>query len=547
MKKLFALLLVITMVFALFACAGKNNNGTSDTTGNTAGNNTGSSDVPDAGDADSGEENTTNNTTAKDTLTVAFTQDRGTLDPLYMVGWDTMNAMRMIYEPLWEFDAQGNQIWLLATSIDILEPTKWHIHLREGVTFENGNPFTAEDALFSMYIANNRLGEPPYMSEYDSENSKVVDEYTLEVVYSEFAIDLVTRYGSLYMYDAESYDFETVSTTPNGTGPYTLDEYVINSHLNLTLRDSYWREMPKIRNLHFRILTEDTQRVNAVQIGAADISSIPFQDVDFVQTLPGVTVDLFPQNMTSTLYMNTSTTRDVFRDNTDARRAVAYAIDRQAILDIAFSGYGILSRLPLAQSANDVEDRFMDLGIYAHPNNGYDPELAKELAISSGLVDKEILLINNGGAANVTACELIQANLKDIGVTVNVQNLDPGSWLTIVFDETQFDMALDFTVGDTMASNYRSWATYHVGGAFTRSPWPGSERFLSLIDGIMAVSDPQELSNMYMELTEIHLNAMIWYTMVDTVAAAAYNSDIVGYKEAQRTLGAVIYSELSWS
>ena len=539
MKKIFAILLVLVVVFSLAACKGSttdtNTNGGTNTDNNSADTN--------GNDASDGSGDNAGTVSAKDTLKITVTQDRGTLDPMYMIGYDYMRSMRMVYDTLWDIDSDGNMVWVLATGIEYVEPTVWHIKLREGITFSNGNPFTAEDALFSILRGNNRVGEPMYLPELDMENSNVLDDYTVELIFGAYDLSYVAGMTSLVMFDVESFDEEIAATTPMGTGPYELVDYVINSHINLVARDGYWGEPAKIKNLNFMVLAEDAQRVNALQTGTTDISAVPFQDLEFVQSLDGITVDIRASAMSNAVFFNTSETR-VFYDNADARKAVAYAIDREAIVDIAYSGFATPSRIPVSMGNIDWEDRFLDKGVYG---DSYNVELARQLAESSGLVDKEILLINNGSSADVVICELIQANLRDIGVTVNVNSLDAGSWLSIVFDPTAFDMAINFTSvpSMTMAQNYSAWILYMNGGTYVTDPWPGRERYLVLIDGIMAMSDPAELSERYMELTELHVEAMIWYSLIDTQTANAYNSDIQGWAPMQD--GNVNYAKLSWA
>jgi peptide/nickel transport system substrate-binding protein len=515
MKKFFAVLVAISPVFALVACGG----------GNDDNNNSNSP---------GGE--------AKDTLTVAFTQDRGTLDPMYMIGYDSMNAMRMVYETLWDFDKNGEQVWTLATDLEIIEPTVWHIHIREGVTFANGNPFTAEDVVFSLWRGNNRVGEPDYLPELNLDKTRALDDYTVELVLNAYDLSYVAGMSSLVMFDKESFDEETAATTPNGTGPYVLEDYVINSHIYLKARDDYWGEKPAIKNLKFRIMSEDSQRVNALQTGTVDIAKVPFQDIEFVQTLDDINVYLVDSSMSRALYFNPSE-HSIFYNNPDARKAVALAIDRQAIVDLAYSGFAEVSRLPVSMANVDVEDRFLDVGIYGI---GYNPELAKEYAEKAGIVGKKILLINNGSSDAVVVSELIQADLKDIGIEVEVQSLDPGSWLTIVFDDTQYDMCIDFTSvpSMTLAQNFYAWVLYHIGGSYTRNPWPGKDRYLELVNDIMAVDDPAELSERYMELVEMHTEAMLWYSLVDMKDATGYNSDLKNFNPM--LMGNVNYAKLSW-
>ena len=139
MKKLISILLVLCLVFALVAC--NKDNGANDNQPANSGNgsqpansgNSGNSNQP----ANSGNDNTQSGNqpavSARDTLTVAFTQDRGTLDPIYAYAQDLGAALYVVYDQLWDFDSNGDKIWGLATDLEIIEPTLWHIKLREGV------------------------------------------------------------------------------------------------------------------------------------------------------------------------------------------------------------------------------------------------------------------------------------------------------------------------------------------------------------------------------------------------------------------------------
>ena len=541
LKKALAILFVLIMVLSMVACGGGSTTGNTNTANNdtTTDNNSNAADNSGSDPVDT----SGNDAPAKDILSAAVTQDRGTLDPMFLAGYEILNAMRMVYETLWDIDADGNMVWMLATGIEYIEPTIWRISLREGVVFENGNPFTAEDALFSVFRGNTRVGEPPYLPELDMEKSKVIDDYTIELIFNQYDLSYVAGMTSLCMFDVESFDEEAITTTPMGTGPYTLSAYVINSHLDLVARDDYWGgTTPAIKNLHFMVLAEDAQRVNALQTNTVDISGVPFQDIEYVQSLAGITVLLAPTASTDAVYFNVSE-HSFFYQNPDARRAVAASIDRDAIANIAFSGFAEPSRLPLSMANVDVEDRFLDLGAYGV---GYDLDLARQLAESSGLINEEILLINPGLSAAVVECEIIQAGLREIGVTCVVQSLDAGSWLSYIFDPTQYDMAISstYTPSRTLAQNYYAWASFMVGGTYFTTPWPGSDRYVELVSDIMAESDPAVRSERYMELTEIHSDAVIWFSLVDTVTANAHNSDLKGYEPM--LMGNVNYAKLSW-
>jgi peptide/nickel transport system substrate-binding protein len=534
LKSLIAILLCCVIAFSLAACGSSGVSGSSPEAS------------PEGSPADSATVNPSSSSEpakpAKDTLTVAISQDSGTLDPMFNIGWDCINALRTIYEPLWEFDAARNMVFVLAKDFEKVSDTVWHITLQEGVTFSNGNTFDAEDVLFTITRANNRPGATQLLTNVAEDQCKVIDPYTIEIVLKEFVVgEEYSVWSTLYMFDKESFNEDTVSLETNGTGPYVLKEHVINSQFVVEKRDGYWGTEPALNTITFNVLAEDTQKVNALVTDTVDISSVPFQDIEYVQSLDNVTVQLKPSGQSKCIYTNLLEGTP-FHNNDDARKAVALAIDRQAIVDIAYSGYATVSRLPVAAgSFFDEQERFLDQGIYG---TGQDIEKAKELAISSGLVNKEIRLINNGASDSMVVAELIQDNLKAIGVTVKIWTLDTGSWLGVIFDPTQWDLAVDFTLGSSLVGAYGMWYSMHGGGTYDDEQWVGSDRFAELYSIASKEPDDTKRGDMVMEMTELLAEGLIWYSLVDMSSAIAYNKDMQGF--TQRMDGSVDYMKISW-
>ena len=313
----------------------------------------------------------------------------------------------------------------------------------------------------------------------------------------------------------------------------------------LKRRDGFWGDPALIETVTFRVMVEEAQRVNALQTGEVDISAVPFQDIDFVRTLPNVEVLVTSGTMTTSVWMNTHPDAGLFTNNIDARWAVAHAIDPQAVLNVAFSGFGNLGRAPYSSGIADVFPGLLDLGIYGH---GYDPELAREYAEKAGLVGETIVLINNGSPSNVTTCELIHGYLADIGVNVDIRSYDMGSWLAVVFDGGAWDMSIDFTAGNTVAQALSFWWAMQAGGDYANidspSTYPGKERYIELASDIMSVTDRAELDSRYLEMTEILAEAMIYFTLIEGVSAQAYNSSLVLPRLAY---GAIDYRAAYWA
>ena len=538
-RKLTALLLACTMIIALAACgqnsSSNNNQSESTTSGSNSNNSAGNSSTNDG------------SATKKDTLSIAISVDRGTLDPRNTQAADIDGGLRMIYQNLWDWDENSERIWVLATGVEEVEPTRWIVNIREGVTFSNGNPLTASDVVFSLNLWNNRPGETPLIRLFDYENSRVIDDYTCELAFSEYNAVYQNTLTNCYIFDQESFDPDTSAQVAIGTGPYVVSEYVVNSHLFLTARDDYWGETPAIKNLEFRVLAEATQRVNALQIGTVDISSITPQDVEFVKSFPEYDTSSRTSSSISCIFFNV-VEGTLFHKNTDARYAVAHAIDVDAIIRIAYNGLATRARMPGSMANTDIEDRMLDLGIY--DGNSYNPELAREYAEKAGLVGKEIRLITDPNPQRVMIAELLQQNLREIGVELSIRQIDQAAWVSSFFDPytADWDIGIDFmgTPNLLLARAYEDTLMRWLGGAYEIEEWPGRDRAKELYMGIMAIPNPADRSERLYELNQILVDALIWYSYCDTQTFLTYNKGLKDFAQARNRNGVVNYALLDW-
>ena len=545
-KKLCALLLILLMV-ASFAACGKSSNESNNSPANTSssggsspevssntGGSTGGNTSDSTGGNSGGDIATGTGTPAagKDTIIIAATMDKGIFDPCATNDLPELYPAisQMIYEPLWRFNSAGDIMYVLATGYDWIDPMTMHVHIREGVNFTDGQMLDAYDVLFSLVRFKHREGQPDAFAQLSEELSSVIDDYTVELVFTEINTNIPYAIPG-YPILKNNVPSDIVATSPNGTGPYIISDYVINSILVLTQKDNYWRELPKTKNFEFVQLKEDAQRVNALQTGEVDMAAVPFQDVEYVSSLPDIDVQLngsaFAQGLFFSISPN-SPNGGVFYENPDARRAVCYAINRRAIAKLVYYDYCKVSVIPGADfNIFDIDERFYKEGPYA--DDGYNPELAKQLAVSSGLVDKEVLLINNGASPVVLMCELIQADLKAIGVTCNVNSFDMGSWTQNLFDETKYNMCIDGIVGgNNSISGALRWGSIMGGGSYRNYQWPGHDRYYEITNMIFSVTDPAERLALNYEMYGYCMENLLWFSIIDQVNALAINSGLRG-------------------
>jgi peptide/nickel transport system substrate-binding protein len=535
MTRALAMLLSLILVFSASSCGGSESAPNENT-----GNSSGSSDDSPAGDTGGAPPVSSPDAPAKDTLRVAVSGDNGTLDPVGMGGSGGFLNIALTYmEPLWDTNGDMERVYVLAEGLDAVSPTQYTIHLREGVTFSNGNPFTADDVIFTFNLYKNNPNRSFYLQAVDMDNTKKIDEYTVDL---RFAYPHVAQIGMMtqtLIVDAESYDAADFAVHPIGTGPYRVTEYIVGSHTNVEARADHWNGEPAIRHIEFKVLNEDSQKVTALETGTVDVAGVPTQDIVFVKDLPGYVVHEAPSILCGDIGFNMSE-NSVFASR-DARLAVIHAIDKQAIINLAYSGYGYPAEYPFTKHMIDWEDRFAYMG--EAYKDSYNVELAREYAESAGIVGATVRIITNGSSEYVTTAEILQAQLKEVGINAEINNYDAASYFEVAFDTTMFDISVYCTATPALMIADIIWTTI----AFSDSGWAGPEydRFMELGAPLMGIDDAQERSGIIYEMLKIWTDVNPTYGTVETIGATAVARDIQGVEFW--SIGDVRYQDWSFA
>ena len=311
-------------------------------------------------------------------LNVVVTGDSGSLLPLSMSGDGGMQGAALTYMDQlfsWEDDKTTMKPGLV-TSIDTVSDIEYTVHLQEGVTFSNGNKFTADDILFSMnLVAGNPLHALAVKS-VDFEKTNKIDDYTIDFWLTKYDVGHWHGIAIMLVYDEESFDENALAMNPVGTGPYKVKEYVTNSHLTMEARENYWGEPVKIKEITFKVIGEEAQRVNALTTGDVDISRVPLKDVDYVKSLNKYDVHLCNSGQSAAAFF--SMAPDGLLNTPEKRAAICYCIDGQSVVDVVYSGQSETVGWPLTEEMTDLKpDMLNTADIYADNGN-------LEKAISSG-------------------------------------------------------------------------------------------------------------------------------------------------------------------
>lgn len=368
----------------------------------------------------------------------------------YLVGW--------VYDPLFARTPTLEATPALATDYAVSEDgLTWTVRLRDDVQWHDGEPFTAEDVVFSY----NFLVEAGRAANLTTiENIEATGDHEVVITLSApnpfFLREGLAGY--FIMPEHVWRDQEPISGELSqfqgqvGTGPYRLSEIVPGESYTFTANPDYFRGQPKVDTIIAKIVKDRTQQFNQLRTGEAGVvlSSVPPAQVEQLSADPAIELATGSDFFNYIFYMNGS--RAPF-DQPEVRQAIAKAIDAGMLVDTVLLGQGV--ELPLS---------------WYHPEvpwssdipREFDPEGAQALLDSAGLTDSDgdgvrefdgeptafEILCDTNNPVEVRSTELIAGMLQDVGLGATQNCLDIDTEVTFIWPnfvavaEPDYDMAI---------------------------------------------------------------------------------------------------------
>ncbi|MGF1527154.1 MAG: ABC transporter substrate-binding protein [Candidatus Competibacterales bacterium] len=390
----------------------------------------------------------------------AFQGDVQTMDPHGLFETMTLGFQANIYEGLVRRDEQMELVGALAERFENVEPTVWRFHLRRGVAFHNGNPFTADDVAFSAERLNSEGSDMKVIAAL-IEEVKIVDDYTVDIVTPSPNPILPLQFEIFYIMDREWSEENGAATATNvkggdegnfanlnanGTGPFMLQERTSGVQTVLVRNPNYWGEIPTdVTEAIFTPIGQDATRVAALIAGNVDLAyPIPVQDWQRLEQATGVVPLTGPEARTIFLgfdqIRDELTTSDIQGQNPfkdlRVRQAFIHAIDIEAIKAKVMRGAATPSGLMVAPQINGFNP---DLNA-ARP--AYDLDKAKALMAEAGYGDGfEVTMDcpNDRYVNDERICQAVAAMLARIGVGVHLLAHTKSKYFAKVLAQNGYD------------------------------------------------------------------------------------------------------------
>ena len=381
-----------------------------------------------------------------------------------------------VFEGLTRVGPDGAVGPALAESWEIApDGLSWVFHLREGASFHDGTPFTAEDVVFSFdrAMAEGTLNAQKQL--FDGINEvTAIDDTTVE-------IGLDAPKGSL-LFDLAWGDAVIVSpataegnaTKPVGTGPFRFASWTQGDRIELERNPDYWGAPAQLDRVSFRFIADPTAAFAAMMAG--DVDYFPYFPApeNLAQFSADPRFQVLIGSTEGETIMAINNARPPF-DDVRVREALAHAIDRKAIIDGAMFGYGT----PIGSHFAPHNPAYEDLTGLAP----YDPAKAKGLLAEAGVAGLAPTLVLPPPSYARRGGEIVASQLRAVGIEPRIVNVEWAQWLEQVFKNKDFDLTI---ISHTEPMDIEIYARpdYYFG---TDDPV-----MRALIAGVDATADPGE-------------------------------------------------------
>ena len=406
----------------------------------------------------------------------------------------SLRANRLIYSRLVEADENMQIHPGLAESWQQLDDKTMQFKLRKGIKFHNGDDFTAEDVKFSF----ERMMNSPRIAFVlpPIERIDIVDDYTVNIVTKTPFGPLLAHlsHPALGMVSKKllTENPEALKEKPIGTGSYKFKEWIYGDKLVLEKNEDFYDKNKRgLKYIVFKNVVEASNRAIGLETGEIDIAT-PISSVDEENIKNNPKLQLLTKPSISYTYIGMNMTKAPLND-IRVRKAINYAIDKQAIIDVILNGNGKIATSPIAPGVFGFTDKTK--------NYEYNVEKAKELMKEAGYENgftTSILVFS--GEANTQTAEIVQAYLKEIGIDLKIEIVEVSAY----WDMTErgvhnlFLGSWGVVTGD---ADYGLYAMYHSsakGGAGNRDFYE-NEKVDELLDKAKTEIDPETRKKLYEE------------------------------------------------
>lgn len=379
------------------------------------------------------------------TLHLATSANPSRLNPILATDSSSSEIASFLFNGLVKYDKNNSTIiGDLSTSFYYEDDKTLIFVLNQDVLWHDGVPFSSKDVVFTYKTLISSKISSPYSAGFRFvENVVAIDKYKVKVIYKEPYFKALETWmmGILpehILKNEQNLMSSSFNTNPIGTGPYKLELLEHSKNIILAANDKYFKGRPKIDKISFHVIADPMTRFLMLKSGVLDIGSV--EPMQYERQLTKTFFDkfnIYEKISSSYTYLGLNLRLDKFK-NPKVREALSLAIDRQEIIDILFFNHAKVCTGPFLPSSSaynkNIKAPVQDL------------DRATELLKEAGYDEKNPFIFeivtSNSSSIRPYAAEILQHQLKKVGVVVKLRVMEWQAFLNMVVFPHKFDAVL---------------------------------------------------------------------------------------------------------
>jgi peptide/nickel transport system substrate-binding protein len=430
-------------------------------------------------------------------LRAALTGEPDSLDPAISSVYTGAQVYDGIFSKLVDIDASGTLVGDLAKSWKATDPKTWTFELVEGATFHNGEKFTSADVKYTFERILNPKTASAYAGLYGpiasvEATSPTTVVFHLKTPFGPFLTNLANN-GEIV--NQKAIESGNPARKPVGTGPFEFVEWVQGDHISLKRFAGYHKAgLPYLDTVTFKFLLVDQGRIDGLSSGELDwVDAVPLQQVQTLAKDPRFTLVTSPvAGIPDFLALNT---KKAPFDRLEVRQAIAWAIDRKAIRELAYLGSGEVGveEVPTGSPWYDGVDPY---------SSGPDVAKAKALLAQAGHASGlsfEYLGLPQYPELLKTG-QVVRDQLKAVGIDMRIKQVDVSVWFD-AFSKGDYQITSAYQERTIDPDNFYS-LVLHSGGPINTTGY-ANKGVDALIDQAATLTDEAARKKAYAQIRQV--------------------------------------------
>lgn len=521
-----------------------------------------------AEETDAGTKETAAGTAGGQTVTMAFTGSWNTLCPLAATADYDDCAANPMFDRLLELDGKGGYSYRLCESFEISDDFKvLTLHLRDDVKWHDGEPFTADDVIFTyqLYsdadlVTSRRLflqgvdgcDESGIELSDKSVHVEKIDDYTVDVYYTEPKSEIAMFAWNMYFTILPKHCLEGKDpanilqddfwTRPVGTGPYIFESTVPGESVTYKANPDYYLGAPSIETLCIKVI-QPASLTTAMMAGEIDLingtlAAIPDADMEFAQTLDGYDAQSMEGTSSHFFVLNNK----VF-NSAKIRKAFAMLLDKDAMIESGCYGNG--TKVYTTYAPKNVWSDQATIEEYGYE---FDPETAVEMLKEEGFdFDRTYTVCINDLAVRQAICTVMQDTWAQYGLKLEIVTLDTQTCISAMRDGS-YDMWINGGAGANFTSletGFIIWVTIDDSGEY--GPYNLAQvddpTFMNVEKELASATTEEDIQRLTKQIQELELTEYNYVYIIGPYINTAISNRLSGVDKDMMLTRGFNYSE----